>query len=207
MYRVGFGDFFLMSVPAADGGMAHVLIDCGVHAHDLGVIDDAVTQLKADTGGKLALIIMTHRHADHISGFGSARATFQTFEVGAGLDVVVRGSQGQGRAPHPGRHRRRPRPISTPRSPPAPRRATINIMHMAENALGVAKGGGNAGALDMLHHFKAPGGGTTPVAYYAAGETPVLPPRSPRPGCRPRSSARRATSRWSRRWTMRRINI
>src|SRR3954469_22138978 len=48
-------------------------------------------------------------------------------------------------------------------------------MHMAENALGVAKGGGNAGALAMLHNFKAPGGGKTPVAYYAAGETPTLP--------------------------------
>src|SRR3954467_1867273 len=81
MYRVGFGDFFLMSVPAKGGEMAHVLVDCGVHAHDLGVIGGAVEQLKKDTGGKLALVIMTHRHADHISGFGSARDTFKTFEV------------------------------------------------------------------------------------------------------------------------------
>ena len=80
MYRVGFGDFFLVSVPSG-GGMAHVLVDCGVHAHDLKVMGAAVKQLKTDTGGKLALVIMTHRHADHISGFGSERAVFETFQV------------------------------------------------------------------------------------------------------------------------------
>src|SRR4051812_21660467 len=82
MYRVGFGDFFLLSVPTGAGGaMAHVLVDCGVHAHDLGVMPAAVRQLKADTGGALALVIMTHRHADHISGFGSASDLFKTFTV------------------------------------------------------------------------------------------------------------------------------
>src|SRR5436305_6813841 len=81
MYRVGFGDFFLISVPGTGGGMAHILVDCGVHTHDLGVMRAAVQQLKVDTGGKLALIIMTHRHADHISGFGTARAIFETFAV------------------------------------------------------------------------------------------------------------------------------
>ena len=174
MYRVGFGDFFLMSVPAADGGMAHVLVDCGVHAHDLGVIDDAVAQLKADTDGKLALVIMTHRHADHISGFGSARATFETFEVEQVWmswfedpgDKAALHIQAGIAATATNLHA-----ALAARAAPG----DDQYMHMAENALGVAKGGGNAGALDMLHHFKAPGGGTTPVAYYAAGETPTLP--------------------------------
>lgn len=80
MYRVGFGDFFLISVPSG-GGFAHILVDCGVHAKDLGVMGEAVEQLKKDTGGKLALIIMTHRHADHISGFGSQREVFKAFVV------------------------------------------------------------------------------------------------------------------------------
>src|SRR5258708_850831 len=31
MYRIGFGDFFLLTVPGNDGP-AHILIDCGVHA-------------------------------------------------------------------------------------------------------------------------------------------------------------------------------
>ena len=35
MFRVGFGDFFLLSLNTADGAK-HILIDCGVHARDLG---------------------------------------------------------------------------------------------------------------------------------------------------------------------------
>ena len=37
MYRVGFGDFFLLTVPGNDGP-AHILIDCGVHAANIGSI-------------------------------------------------------------------------------------------------------------------------------------------------------------------------
>ena len=44
MYRVGFGDFFLLSVPSKLGA-SHILIDCGVHARDLGSIRDAVTEI------------------------------------------------------------------------------------------------------------------------------------------------------------------
>jgi beta-lactamase superfamily II metal-dependent hydrolase len=176
MYRVGFGDFFLLSVPAEGGGMAHVLVDCGVHAHDLGVMGQAVAQLKKDTDGKLALIIMTHRHADHISGFGSAREIFETFEVErvwmswfedrkdtaalriqAGIVATAQHLQAALAA----------------RAAPGDEQ----FGHMAENALGVAKkGGGNAVALEMLHSFKTAEGGPTPVDYYAAGETPTLPP-------------------------------
>jgi beta-lactamase superfamily II metal-dependent hydrolase len=175
MYRVGFGDFFLLSVPAQGGGMAHVLIDCGVHAHDLGVMDDAVAQLKADTGGQLALVIMTHRHADHISGFGSAREIFETFRVervwmswfedrddaeAAGIQAGIVATAQHLQA------------ALAARAGPEDEQ----FAHMAENALGVAKKGGNAAALEMLHGFKTPDGGPTPVDYYAAGETPRLPP-------------------------------
>lgn len=80
MFRVGFGDFFLVSVPA-DGGAKHILIDCGVHLKDLGSIRSAVEQMARDCGGKLSLIIMTHRHADHISGFGTCSDIFKNIEV------------------------------------------------------------------------------------------------------------------------------
>jgi beta-lactamase superfamily II metal-dependent hydrolase len=175
MYRVGFGDFFLMSVPAAGGDYAHILIDCGVHAHDRGLIGDAVKQMKADTGGKLALIIMTHRHADHISGFGSARDVFETFAVErvwmswfedpankkalaiqAGIAATAQHLQA----------------ALAMRAGPDDEQ----YMCMAENALGIAKGGGNAGALEMLHSFKTSGGNPTPVDYYGAGDPPTLPP-------------------------------
>src|SRR5580692_4936230 len=47
MFRVGFGDFFLLSITTTRG-QSHVLIDCGVHAKDLGSIREAVTQMAQD---------------------------------------------------------------------------------------------------------------------------------------------------------------
>jgi beta-lactamase superfamily II metal-dependent hydrolase len=178
MYRVGFGDFFLLSVPAGpSGAMAHVLVDCGVHAHDLGVMGAAVDQLKADTGGRLALVIMTHRHADHISGFGSASDVFKTFTVErvwmswfenpgdsdaqriqAGIAATAQRLQAALalRAAEPGPDDRQ-------------------YAHMAGNALGAGKGG-NAAALAMLHSFRTAEGKPTPVDYYTAGDAAILPP-------------------------------
>ena len=80
MFRVGFGDFFLLTVPTAKGDK-HILIDCGVHAKDLGSIRNAVDQMASDCGKDLALVIMTHRHADHISGFGTCSDVFSQITV------------------------------------------------------------------------------------------------------------------------------
>ncbi len=87
MYRVGFGDFFLMTVPTDDGPQ-HILIDCGVtpgktKKGDIGTIKAAVAHMAEETGKKLALIIVTHRHQDHIIGFSRAAEIFNDFEVGA----------------------------------------------------------------------------------------------------------------------------
>ena len=87
MYRVGFGDFFLLSIPTPTG-QEHILIDCGVFkgtsgTGDLHTIEGAVDNLAQATGGKLALVIMTHRHADHIIGFSRCKAQFQKMKVGA----------------------------------------------------------------------------------------------------------------------------
>jgi beta-lactamase superfamily II metal-dependent hydrolase len=80
MFRVGFGDFFLLTLttPAGD---KHILIDCGVHAKDLKTIRNAVTRMAEDCGRRLSLVIMTHRHADHISGFGTCSDLFGEITV------------------------------------------------------------------------------------------------------------------------------
>lgn len=87
MYRVGFGDFFLMTVPT-DEGPQHILIDCGVtpgktKKGDIGTIKAAVAHMAEETDKKLALIIVTHRHQDHIIGFSRAAEIFNDFKVGA----------------------------------------------------------------------------------------------------------------------------
>src|SRR5690349_2330696 len=65
MYRIGFGDFFLLSVPSSDGPQ-HIVIDCGVTKGktgkgDIATIKSAVRHMVKETDGKLALIIVTHR--------------------------------------------------------------------------------------------------------------------------------------------------
>jgi beta-lactamase superfamily II metal-dependent hydrolase len=73
MYHVGFGDAFLLFLPTADG-TRRVLIDCGSIAGG-GVDLDLVTSLIAadlrdSAKSALDVVVATHRHRDHIGGFG-----------------------------------------------------------------------------------------------------------------------------------------
>lgn len=175
MYRVGFGDFFLLSLKKGSK-VEHILIDCGVHAKPTGTIDDAIAQLELDTGGKIALIVMTHRHADHISGFGSGAETFRKFQVGkvwmpwfedrkdakamrfqANLEAVASKLQLAFGA--------------------RARKGDTQFLSMAENAtgvMGVAGISSNQVALDTLHSGFA--GGVPNVTYVRAGDVADLPP-------------------------------
>ncbi len=81
MYRVGFGDCFLLSLPTPTG-RRHVLIDCGVHARgNINTIADSVKDVVKECGGKLDIVVATHHHQDHISGFGTAADDFAQLEV------------------------------------------------------------------------------------------------------------------------------
>ncbi len=87
MYRVGFGDFFLLTIPAASGPQ-HILIDCGVTngrtgKGDIGTIKEAVADMANETQRSVALIIVTHRHMDHIIGFSRCADLFKQFKVEA----------------------------------------------------------------------------------------------------------------------------
>jgi hypothetical protein len=188
MYRVGFGDFFLIIVPTSKGDQ-HILIDCGVFkgtsgTGDLGSIVDAVEDMFQTTKGHLALVIMTHRHADHIAGFSKA-PRFKDFtasmvwmpyweqfndqkkdsahnllvdiqELAANLAIQFRG-----------------------REDPDAKEALAQL----GNATGIEdfnaaatdkkKRGGNALALDILKNQLGSNGDN--VRYYAAGDEPELP--------------------------------
>ncbi len=78
MYQVGFGDAFLLSIEyaAADrDGRAerHLLFDFGsTHAPRQAdaSLDDIAQLIAEHTHGKLDVLVISHRHKDHLSGFG-----------------------------------------------------------------------------------------------------------------------------------------
>jgi hypothetical protein len=79
MYQVGFGDCFLLSVeydePLPDGrAERHLLIDYGTsHSPREGMargrMGDVAALIEKHTGGELDVLVVTHRHRDHLRGF------------------------------------------------------------------------------------------------------------------------------------------
>src|SRR6266568_560600 len=81
MYQVGFGDCFLLRFEYA--GQAeparHILIDFGTRQLAAGLdLADVAGEIDARTGGGPDVVVLSHRHQDHMSGFG-----------GSGTDAVV----------------------------------------------------------------------------------------------------------------------
>jgi hypothetical protein len=83
MYQVGFGDCFLLSfeyaTALADGrSERHMLVDFGSARAPgragAGLLTRIAQLIKQHTGGRLDVIVVTHRHKDHIDGFGNAEA-------------------------------------------------------------------------------------------------------------------------------------
>lgn len=85
MYRLGVGDCFLVSLAKPDGSKFRILVDCGVHQSQTGgsnLVNQVVSHLHKETGGKIDVVVATHEHWDHISGFCQAEVLFRTFTVG-----------------------------------------------------------------------------------------------------------------------------
>jgi hypothetical protein len=89
MYRQGLGDSFLITLPRTDKGRDgrdnfYILIDCGVI---LGTPDavarmtKVVQNITADTKGEIDLLVVTHEHWDHVSGFVQAKDLFDKLKV------------------------------------------------------------------------------------------------------------------------------
>lgn len=75
MFNVGFGDCFLVEIPLPDH-MCRVLFDCGRHkgGNDANqALADQVFAAATDPDGtpRIDLVVATHRHKDHVSGFGA----------------------------------------------------------------------------------------------------------------------------------------
>lgn len=75
MYRQGLGDCFLLTFrrgSAGDGKPFNILIDCGVLGNsevDYEKMGAVAQDIKTETGNRINLLIATHRHWDHLSGF------------------------------------------------------------------------------------------------------------------------------------------
>ena len=77
MYNVGFGDAFLVLIPDGER-QRRILFDCGSieaapGAPMPGIVDRIVRDV-TDTDGipRIDIVVATHRHKDHVSGFGQA---------------------------------------------------------------------------------------------------------------------------------------
>lgn len=84
MYDVGFGDCFLLFLPTTDGEKK-VLLDCGSVKRGANAMKDVVAALindlrDEDGTPRVDVVVGTHRHKDHVSGFESA--DWREVEVG-----------------------------------------------------------------------------------------------------------------------------
>jgi beta-lactamase superfamily II metal-dependent hydrolase len=88
MYRQGLGDCFLLALPTNDPKQPkYVLIDCGVHARETKGKDrlaQALRNIVDATGGHLDVVVATHEHADHLSGFVQKGSPFLTGALSVG---------------------------------------------------------------------------------------------------------------------------
>jgi beta-lactamase superfamily II metal-dependent hydrolase len=175
MYRVGFGDFFLLTVPTKTGPQ-HILIDCGVHAGDIKSMKDCVQDLAQETDRKLALVIATHYHADHLSGFATNFDEFAQFEVGMVWITNRLDPKNEGAAKFKAQITSLAGQLQLrlgARRDDAGKQAADKV----QNALGIQLGakekeGGNEKALRLLTEgFK----NKPPVRYYQGNDTPEFP--------------------------------
>ena len=87
MYKAHLGDCFLLAFRGARGKPVYMLIDCGIHSQFKGgsaVMERIATHVRDSTGGHLDVLVMTHEHGDHISGFYTARDTFREMDIDVG---------------------------------------------------------------------------------------------------------------------------
>ena len=85
VYRHGLGDCILICLKKRDGSEYKILIDCGVAvatSDSKETMTNVVQDVLERTGRKLDVLVVTHQHWDHVSGFAQASDLFGKLEVG-----------------------------------------------------------------------------------------------------------------------------
>jgi hypothetical protein len=85
MYRQGLGDCFLLAFATGAERPFYMLIDCGVLLGTQGAGDkmrQVAESLRDSTDGRIDVLVATHQHWDHLSGFDQARDVFDQIDFG-----------------------------------------------------------------------------------------------------------------------------
>jgi hypothetical protein len=85
-YRHGLGDCHLVTLYGARKARYRIMIDCGVilgTPNAGAVMTEVMDDILAATGGSIDLLVATHEHWDHVSGFAQAAESFAKLKVGA----------------------------------------------------------------------------------------------------------------------------
>jgi hypothetical protein len=83
-YCHGLGDCMLVKLPRADGSPFWMLFDCGIHSSAKGgsaTMREVVEDIAKVTSGVIDVVVGTHEHWDHLSGFIQARKEFEGIEI------------------------------------------------------------------------------------------------------------------------------
>jgi glyoxylase-like metal-dependent hydrolase (beta-lactamase superfamily II) len=92
LYRQGLGDSFLLAFPragtpeAADPEPFYLLIDCGVilgTSEPKTPMTAVALDIAAATAGRIDLLVITHEHWDHLSGFLQAEEVWKSIHIEA----------------------------------------------------------------------------------------------------------------------------
>ena len=90
MYRAGLGDCFLLTFDREEGDPFNILIDCGVHSRKSEAVEklrkaaehiEETLPRNGEGKARLDLLVVTHEHWDHLSGFAQARDVFDRILV------------------------------------------------------------------------------------------------------------------------------
>jgi hypothetical protein len=90
MYRQGHGDCFLLATLKSDATPFYMLIDCGLwRASEITkdrTIDKIIADIATATNSHLDVLLVTHEHQDHVSGFNAKdpktkQFCFEPFQV------------------------------------------------------------------------------------------------------------------------------
>ena len=83
-YRHGLGDCHLLSFTKLDGSLLHMLIDCGVvdlTSKPVELMTGVAQDISKETKGVLDIVVATHQHTDHLSGFQQAAPEFDKMKM------------------------------------------------------------------------------------------------------------------------------